>query len=60
MPLNTVEINLIREKSRSRIESLENWLRRIIDEELRSHYGSDYINTKTSDESYKKGYQGKY
>lgn len=52
MPLNTIDINFIREKCRSRIEALEIWLRRIIDEELTAKYGLDYVNTKTSHASY--------
>lgn len=52
MPLNTIEIDYIREKCRSRIESVEIWIRRIIDEELTKQYGSDYINIKVSDDAY--------
>lgn len=48
MPLNLVEINIIREKCRSRIESLELWIRRIIHEELATSHGSNYINTELS------------
>ena len=52
MPLNSIEINIIREKCRSRIESVELWMRRIIDEELTKKYGQNYINTKVSVDNY--------
>lgn len=52
MPLKQIEISLIREKCRSRIEALEIWLRRIIDEELTKKYGSNYIDKKLTGNEY--------
>jgi len=52
MPLHKINIETLREKSRSRIESLEIWLRRIINEELTTVFGADYINFQHSVDDY--------
>src|SRR5215210_6221202 len=44
MPLHSININKIRENCRSRIESIEIWLRRIVTEELTKGFGADFIN----------------
>lgn len=46
MPLNNIEDKNIRAYGKEYIESLEYWLRMIIDRELRENYGPDYINAK--------------
>ena len=38
----------IREECKRRIESLEFWLRRLIDDTLKVKYGDDYINAKNA------------
>lgn len=44
MSLNNLDHIKLREDCRSRIESLELWLRRIINDELTVRYGQNYIN----------------
>jgi hypothetical protein len=44
MPLHSLDINLIREKCRARIEAIELWMRRIIAEELAASFGENFIN----------------
>ncbi|MFT7481735.1 MAG: hypothetical protein ACI8WW_000665 [Oceanospirillaceae bacterium] len=52
MPLNYIEVSVIREKCRSRIEMTELWLRRIISEELTNNFGANFMNHKTSTDNY--------
>jgi len=44
MILNQININDQKNECKSRIESLENWLRRIVDKDLTEKYGFDYLN----------------
>lgn len=52
MPLHSFDINLIREKCRSKIEALELWLRRIITEELQAIFGPNFLNYQNPHGSY--------
>ena len=44
MPLHTIPENILSRDCKEYIQSLELWLRRIIDEILTKHYGKDYFN----------------
>ena|SRR5215204_6879510 len=48
MPLHSIDLATTRERCRSRIESLEICMRRIINKELTKAHGSDFINYKNS------------
>lgn len=43
MPLHSIPEKDLRDYCRRSIETLEVWLRRLIDEELRKVYGSNYL-----------------
>lgn len=43
MPLYDIEISRLRDICRERLENLELWMRRIIDEEFSSRYGDNYF-----------------
>lgn len=51
MPLHALPENDLREHCKRALESLEHWLRRLIDQQLREAYGSDYLNTQRADGS---------
>lgn len=52
MPLNRLKESEIRSFGKEYIESLEYWLRNIIDNELRDAYGVDYIHTMKNSTDY--------
>jgi hypothetical protein len=51
MPLHQIAEADRREHCRQALESLEHWLRRLIDQQLRQAYGADYLNAQRSDTS---------
>lgn len=52
MPLNRLSESDVRSFGKEYIESLEHWLRNIIDHELRTAYGNDYFHTKKNATDY--------
>ncbi|MGO4833974.1 hypothetical protein AB4144_17075, partial [Rhizobiaceae sp. 2RAB30] len=52
MPLHSLTDAELRAHCKAAIETLEQWLRAIIDAQLREHYGEQYLEAKRKDGSH--------